>query len=105
MLLAQVTAADPVWTLETFKGLLNLGTAGLLLIGLLVVARVFGALWVQMRSIEDASLKEARVFLSDTMKAGHQLSETLRMSIVDVTRLAEMMRTAQNSHNNGNNKG
>lgn len=97
MLLAQAAAADPIWTLETFKGLLNLGTAGLLLIGLLVVARVFGSLWIQMRAIEDASLKEARVFLTDTMKAGNQLSETLRMSIIDVTRLAEMMRNINNT--------
>ncbi len=96
--LAQAAAGlDGTWSVDTLKSLLNLGTAGLLLIGLLVVARVFGSLWLQMREVEQRSLDESRRFVRESIDAGKALSDTLRMTIVDATKLVEMMRHTMNS--------
>lgn len=96
-MIAQAALADGTLNMETLKSLLNLGTAGLLLIGLLVVARVFGSLWLQMREVEQRSLDESRRFVRESIDAGKALSDTLRMTIVDATKLVEMMRHQMNT--------
>lgn len=88
---------------DLIKSFVQLGAAGLLLVGLLVVARVFSHMWIEMRDAEQRAIVEARNWTSSTLASTQKIAETLGAAVTEARALTlelrEMSRDLRSSKN------
>lgn len=90
---------------DLVKAILQLGAAGLLLIGLLVVARVFTQMWIQMREAEQRALTESRNWSTASLTSAQKIAETMQAAVTEarsltseLRELARDLRESRNTH-------